>query len=222
MRGAFVQTNLKVASLRLSPLGRVSVDTFHCVDVSKHKVGQGFVIGDISKSGVESREELGEFGLPVIVRRRDEPFITTHRSALDGSVQPITLLVPPHYEPQRTYSLLVALHGAKGCLIGHAFSVKRDFIIVAPHGKGQTGYRDFGEVDVKEAIAEVKRRYRIDEDPYLLDRSLNGRRRRFPTGDSLPALVGGNSTNGVGRGAPSGLAPKLASCAHTLLSWQRR
>lgn len=78
VRGAFVQTNLKVASLRLSPLGRVSVDTFHCVDVSKHKVGQGFVIGDISKSGVESREELGEFGLPVIVRRRDEPFITTH------------------------------------------------------------------------------------------------------------------------------------------------
>jgi len=111
--------------------------------------------------------------------------------------------VPPHYEPQRTYSLLVALHGAKGCLIGHAFSVKRDFIIVAPHGKGQTGYRDFGEVDVKEAIAEVKRRYRIDEDPYLLDRSLNGRRRRFPTGDSLPALVGGNSTNGVGRDAPN-------------------
>ncbi|MFA0752880.1 MAG: hypothetical protein IMHGJWDQ_000644 [Candidatus Fervidibacter sp.] len=41
-------------------------------------LGQGFVIGDISKSGVESREELGEFGLPVIVRRRDEPFITTH------------------------------------------------------------------------------------------------------------------------------------------------
>ncbi|MER3501967.1 MAG: hypothetical protein C4295_10950 [Candidatus Fervidibacterota bacterium] len=84
-------------------------------------------------------------------------------------------MVPPHYEPQRTYSLLVALHGAKGCLIGHAFSVKRDFIIVAPHGKGQTGYRDFGEVDVKEAIAEVKRRYRIDEDRiYLTAPSMGG------------------------------------------------
>ncbi len=71
--------------------------------------------------------------------------------------------------------MVVALHGAKGCLIGHAFSVKPDFIIVAPHGRGQTGYRDFGEVDIFEAIDEVRKRYRIDEDRiYLTGHSMGG------------------------------------------------
>jgi len=119
--------------------------------------------------------EQQEFDLPVTVRRKDEPFFTTHHSRIDGSVQPMTLLVPPRDDPQRTYPLVVALHGAKGCLIGHAFSVKPDFIIVAPHGRGQTGYRDFGEVDIFEAIHEVRKRYRIDEDRiYLTGHSMGG------------------------------------------------
>jgi len=119
--------------------------------------------------------EQQEFDLPVTVRRKDEPFFTTHRSRIDGSVQPMTLLVPPRDDSQRAYPLVVALHGAKGCLIGHAFSVKPDFIIVAPHGRGQTGYRDFGEVDIFEAIDEVRKRYRIDEDRiYLTGHSMGG------------------------------------------------
>jgi fermentation-respiration switch protein FrsA (DUF1100 family) len=119
--------------------------------------------------------EQQEFDLPVAVRRRSEPFFTTHRSHIDGSVQPMTLLVPPDYDPQRSYPLVVALHGSKGCLIGHAFSVKPDFIIVAPHGRGQTGYRDFGEVDIFEAMDEVRKRYRIDEDRiYLTGHSMGG------------------------------------------------
>jgi pimeloyl-ACP methyl ester carboxylesterase len=119
--------------------------------------------------------EQQEFDLPVTVRRRDEPFFTTHRSRIDSSVQPMTLLVPPDHDPHRPYPLVVALHGSKGCLIGHAFSVKPNFIIVAPHGRGQTGYRDFGEVDVFEAMEEVKRRYKVDEERiYLTGHSMGG------------------------------------------------
>lgn len=124
---------------------------------------------------VETVGERQEFSLPITVRRRNEPFFTTHRSKLDGSVQPMTLLVPPNYNASHAYPLIVALHGAKGCLIGHAFSVKSDFIIVAPHGRGQTGYREFGEGDVFEAIDEVRRRYRIDDDRiYLTGHSMGG------------------------------------------------
>ncbi len=124
---------------------------------------------------VKTVGEKQEFDLPVTVRRKDEPFFTTHRSRIDGSVQPMTLLVPPDYNPQRPYHLLVALHGSKGCLIGHAFSVKPHFIIVAPHGRGQTGYRDFGEVDIFEGMGEVRRRYRIDgERIYLTGHSMGG------------------------------------------------
>ncbi len=124
---------------------------------------------------VETAGERQEFDLPITVRRRDEPFFTTHLSSLDGSIQPMTLLVPPDYDPQRAYPLVVALHGAKGCLIGHAFSVKQDFIVVAPHGRGQTGYRDFGERDVFEAIEEAQRRYNIDPDRiFLTGHSMGG------------------------------------------------
>lgn len=124
---------------------------------------------------VSTLGEQHDFRLPVTVRRKNEPFFSSHRSRIDGSVQPMTLLVPPDYNPQRTYPLVVALHGSKGCLIGHAFSVKLDFIIVAPHGRGQTGYRDFGEVDVFEAMDEVKLRYRIDEGRiYLTGHSMGG------------------------------------------------
>lgn len=124
---------------------------------------------------IRAAGEQQEFDLPVTVRRRDEPFFTTHRSSIDGSVQPMTLLVPPDYNPQRSYPLVVALHGSKGCLIGHAFSVKPEFIIVAPHGRGQTGYRDFGEVDIFEAMEEVNRRYQIDSERiYLTGHSMGG------------------------------------------------
>ncbi|MCS7264570.1 MAG: prolyl oligopeptidase family serine peptidase [Armatimonadetes bacterium] len=124
---------------------------------------------------VRTAGEQQEFDLPITVRRKDEPFFTTHRSRIDSSVQPMALLVPPDYNPHRSYPLVVALHGSKGCLIGHAFSVKPDFIIVAPHGRGQTGYRDFGEVDIFEAMEEVKKRYRIDEDRiYLTGHSMGG------------------------------------------------
>lgn len=124
---------------------------------------------------VRTAGEQQEFDLPVTVRRRDEPFFTTHRSRIDGSVQPMTLLVPPDYNPHRSYPLVVALHGSKGCLIGHAFSVKPEFIIVAPHGRGQTGYRDFGEVDIFEAMDEVKQRYRVDSERiYLTGHSMGG------------------------------------------------
>ncbi len=124
---------------------------------------------------VRTTGEQQEFDLPITVRRKDEPFFTTHRSRIDGSVQPMTLLVPPNYDPQRPYPLVVALHGYKGCLIGHAFSVKPDFIIVAPHGRGQNFYRDFSEVDVFEAMEEVKQRYRIDgERTYLTGHSMGG------------------------------------------------
>ena len=52
----------------------------------------------------------------------------------------------------------------------------RGWLMVYPFGRGNEDWRDAGEVDVREVIAEVKRRFRIDENRvYLVGFSMGGR-----------------------------------------------
>ena len=110
-----------------------------------------------------------------------------HRSALDGTAQPYELFVPPAYaRGERQWPLVVTLHGFKGNagdFFRNTFGLSRDWqhgetlqahgrhgqapttgpmIVIAPEARGQTMYREAGEIDVLEAIADVQRRLRID------------------------------------------------------------
>jgi predicted esterase len=101
------------------------------------------------------------------------------RSELDGSLQPYSLFVPPGFDPRRRYPLLVFLHGRtgddQGALAPFAKAAAKDFIVLAPFGRGDLGYQGPGEVDVLEALEAVASRFPIDRDRiYVAGSSMGG------------------------------------------------
>lgn len=104
------------------------------------------------------------------------------RSKIDGSVQPYGLIVPSHYDfkGKDKWRLDVNLHGRGATLSEVNFIAQQeplgsrqdvgatDFITLNVYGRWNTGYRWAGEVDVLEAVEQVKRHYRIDENRIVL------------------------------------------------------
>lgn len=122
-------------------------------------------------------------------------------SRLDGTPQEYELFVPPGYRANgsRRWPLLVTLHGYKGNAgdyFRNTFSLPRDYergqtlvghgrhgappthgpmIVIAPTGRGQSFYRHAGEVDIFEAMDDVRARFRVDESRvYLTGGSMGG------------------------------------------------
>ncbi|HJL14702.1 MAG TPA: prolyl oligopeptidase family serine peptidase, partial [Sandaracinaceae bacterium LLY-WYZ-13_1] len=120
-------------------------------------------------------------------------------SRLDDTAQEYELFVPPAYRERRAWPLLVTLHGYKGnagdyfrntfglarqwqdgeTLLDHGrhgeAPTRGPMIVIAPTGRGQAFYRHAGEIDVLEAIADVRRRFHVDEDRiYITGGSMGG------------------------------------------------
>lgn len=123
-------------------------------------------------------------------------------SRLDGTAQEYELFVPPAYRPSssRKWPLVVTLHGYEGNAgdyFRNTFGLARDWengetliahgrhgaaptngpmFVIAPTGRGQAYYRHAGEIDVLEAIEDVRRRFpQIDEDRiYITGGSMGG------------------------------------------------
>ena len=100
--------------------------------------------------------------------------ILAYRSAVDDSVQPYALTLPTTFDaasPDRL-PLHVVLHGRGDTLNEVSFIRQHDgkpapddagWIQLDVFGRGNNAYRWAGETDVFEALADVLRRYRIDE-----------------------------------------------------------
>jgi dienelactone hydrolase len=100
--------------------------------------------------------------------------VLAYRSAVDGSVQPYALTLPASFDaasPDRR-PLHVVLHGRGDSLNEVSFirqhdgkpaPAEADWIQLDVFGRGNNAYRWAGETDVFEALADVLRRYRIDE-----------------------------------------------------------
>jgi predicted esterase len=123
-------------------------------------------------------------------------------SRLDGTPQQYELFVPPQHRASsnRKWPLVVTLHGYKGnagdyfrntfglarnypageTLVAHgrhgAAPTRGPMFVVAPTGRGQSYYRHAGEIDVLEAIEDVRRRFpAIDPDRiYITGGSMGG------------------------------------------------
>lgn len=104
---------------------------------------------------------------------------STYFSAVDESMQPYVVTVPPSYEPEgdRTYPLFIFLHGSttaerwnpQGLLKPLEIACwKRDVISTIPWGRRNQGYRNDGETDIWDVLADIQRRYRIDPDRIYL------------------------------------------------------
>ena len=115
--------------------------------------------------------------------------VKAYRSALDNTLQPYSLYVPPGYTRRRRWPLYVMLHGmhcnhrqglhqmlgtwmaeadeeriswAEFLRRAPAVKVSPRALVLAPQAYGDAFYHHMGEVDVLRAIAEVSRDYRVD------------------------------------------------------------
>ncbi|MBL8818087.1 MAG: prolyl oligopeptidase family serine peptidase [Planctomyces sp.] len=100
-------------------------------------------------------------------------------SRVDGSVQPYALTLPEGISPadSKRWPLHVVLHGRANEMneVNFIFRHEKDarasaadWIQLDVYGRGSNAYRWAGETDVFEAIADVKSRFRIDENRVTL------------------------------------------------------
>ena len=125
------------------------------------------------------------------------PQVLTFFSDVDDSEQPYGLYLPKNYDEKKKYPLVIMLHGAQS---NHRLSLKRvfgfsnqqgendleatryfqqwadvDYIVASPLARGTMGYKGIPEKDVWDVVADVKRRFHIDEDrTYLTGLSMGG------------------------------------------------
>ena len=125
------------------------------------------------------------------------PQAVTFFSDVDGSDQPYGLYLPKKFNSGKRYPLVLMLHGVgsnhrlalrqvfgRGNRLGELDleAARRlpalpdvDYVVAAPFARGSMGYGGIAERDVYDVLADVKRRFPIDEDRvYLTGLAMGG------------------------------------------------
>ena len=106
-------------------------------------------------------------------------------SARDGTLQFYSVHLPADWDAHTAYPLLLNLHGAGPshplyyvAVVARGISStspERAGYHVMPYGRGNSSYRDIGEIDVLECFDDVRRTFKIDDDRcYLYGFSMGG------------------------------------------------
>jgi len=137
--------------------------------------------GETYELPVRAVHSLGEkdFKLSFRVRRLGESRKETYLSYIDGSVQYYAILEPKNYDEEKSYGLILSLHGAGVEAEGLPDNyVPKDWaFVVAPTNRRRFGFdwQDWGRLDTLQVVEEVKKRYRIDENRiHLTGHSMGG------------------------------------------------
>ncbi|MGQ1888849.1 prolyl oligopeptidase family serine peptidase [Thermophagus sp. OGC60D27] len=118
------------------------------------------------------------------------PQVETFFSSIDDSEQPYSLYLPQDFDPEKSYPLVVMLHGA---MSNHRLALRRvfgktnlpgesdaeasryfpewedvEYIVVAPYARGTMGYLGIPEEDVIKVIEKCQKDFNIDEDRIFL------------------------------------------------------
>ncbi|WP_353721470.1 alpha/beta hydrolase-fold protein [Dyadobacter sp. 676] len=125
------------------------------------------------------------------------PQVLTFFSDADDTEQPYGLYLPENFDENKKYPLVIMLHGAGS---NHRLALRRvfgksnaegetdveatryfpkwdnvDYIVASPYARGTAGYQGIPEQDVYDVLADVKMRFKIDEDrTYLTGLSMGG------------------------------------------------
>jgi dienelactone hydrolase len=178
LRGAIEQIQAKKDPKVASLLPDVQI--FHKAVHDALKYQEFFDPKDIAKA----KHELGEgISRAQSLLKGESPWasqiglvVRGYVSKIDGSVQPYGLVVPPTYttlSPHR-YRLDIWFQGRGETTSEVNFIDGRehqpgtftppDTIVLHPYGRYCNAYKFAGEVDVLEALEDVKRKYKVDED----------------------------------------------------------
>ena len=121
----------------------------------------------------------------------------TFVSSVDASEQPYALYLPKSFEPGKKYPVVISLHSEDSnhrlsllqvlgqtsrAAEGGRFSLLYahplpdiDFIVACPLARGAMGYTGIAETDVYDLLADLQRRFPVDEDRvYLTGVSMGG------------------------------------------------
>ncbi len=118
------------------------------------------------------------------------PQAVTFASDVDDTDQPYGLYVPKTFDPSRKYPLVIMLHDVSS---NHRLALRRvfgwpnrpgetdadanrffpvfrevNYIVASPLARGTLGYQGLAEKDVYDVLADVKRRFPIDDDRIFL------------------------------------------------------
>jgi len=125
------------------------------------------------------------------------PQVLTFFSDADDTEQPYGLYLPKNYDENKKYPLVIMLHGAGS---NHRLALRRvfgrsnangendveatqyfpewkdvEYIVASPYARGTMEYQSIAEKDVMDVLADVKKRFSIDEDrTYLTGLSMGG------------------------------------------------
>ena len=102
-----------------------------------------------------------------------QPRGATFRSSADDSTQPYALYVPANLEPGRKYPLVISLHMEE---TDHLLNLRQlmaaragvPFLAACPSVRGGMSYRGLAETDIYDMLADLKRRFPVDEDRIYL------------------------------------------------------
>lgn len=119
-----------------------------------------------------------------------------YRPTFSPARQGYAIYIPPDYDPQRAYPMLIMLHGGSslgnlflGVVLGNNMDWltygqhlwddytprwSPDMIVVAPDGVGQPIWRWMAEQDVLEVVEDVQRHYNVDPNRVVLGGLSNG------------------------------------------------
>lgn len=102
---------------------------------------------------------------------RGKPLVRGHNSPIDGSIQPVSVLVPADFDPTKPgFHIVVVLHGRDQTLTEVKFIAGKENakagttanrIVVEVYGRGNNAFRWAGEQDVHEAINIARRTVKV-------------------------------------------------------------
>ncbi len=163
-------------------------------------------------NALQQSDNLGLDTLDLIVARMAPPLdedrgedgrsITTHRVLDDENPIPTeyAVLLPPEYQPLRSYPTIIALHDGRGPRSAVEWvaseAARRGYIVVAPEynspSKGR-GYRYSAEehAAVQLSLRDARKRYAIDSNRVFLAGQLTGADMAWDFGLAHPDLLAG-------------------------------
>jgi len=95
---------------------------------------------------------------------RGQPFLRAYYSDADGSFQPYSVCLPPDYDAERSYPLIVRIDagGTADRFRCRGAPCYATAISLKPEGRGRAGYMGLGEDDVLRAVRETEQLYNVD------------------------------------------------------------